>query len=76
MFDPLENLTIVCKLAGVDALLMIAAELLFASTFGSFTISSGVLNGCLPVNENNSIFNLFHHNGFFYSVIVAYMCVI
>jgi hypothetical protein len=51
MFEPLENLTIVCKLAGVDALLMIAAELLFASALGSFTISSGALNGCLSATK-------------------------
>lgn len=52
MLEPLENLTIVCKLAGVEALLMIAAELLLASAFKSFTISSGALNGCLSMNEN------------------------
>lgn len=44
MFEPLENLTIVCKLAGVEALLMIAAELMLGSTLvGSLRISSGVL---------------------------------
>jgi hypothetical protein len=63
MFEPLENLTIVCKLAGVDALFMIAAELLFASAHGSFTISSGALNGCLSArNENNLNSNLLHNN--------------
>ena len=31
MFEPFENLTIVCKLAGVDTLLIIAAVLLFSS---------------------------------------------
>lgn len=63
MFDPLENLTMVCKLAGVDALLIIAAELLFTSALGSFVISSGALNGCLSGNENNLNFNLLNHNG-------------
>lgn len=44
MFEPLDNLTIVCKLAGVEALfIIIAAELLLASAAGSFTISSGAL---------------------------------
>lgn len=43
MFDPLENLIIVCKLAGVDALLIIEAGPLLASAVG--TISSAVLNG-------------------------------
>lgn len=51
ILEPFENLTIVCKLAGVDALLIIAAELLFASVFRSLTISSGALyGGCLSVD--------------------------
>lgn len=51
MFEPFENLTMVCKLAGVEALLMIAAEPLFVSAFGSFMISSGVLYGGLSANK-------------------------
>lgn len=48
MFDPLENLTIVCRLAGVDALLlMTTAEPLTTSVVESFIISSGALKGCL-----------------------------
>jgi hypothetical protein len=46
MFEPFENLTIVCKLAGVDALLMMADELLL-STISSFIISMLGLYGCL-----------------------------
>lgn len=63
MFDPLENLTIVCKLAGVDALLMMAAELLFGSAvFESLMISSGVLYGCLSMTKNSSIKGLIKDN--------------
>ena len=50
MLEPFENRTIVCKLAGVDALLIIAVELLLLSVFESLMISSGVLyDGCLSV---------------------------
>lgn len=64
MFDPFENLTIVCKLAGVDALLIMAAALLLTSALGSFTISSDVLYGCLSAKHKNAFQPQFYATAF------------